>query len=204
MGRVSAKGLRSRNSPTCTLSQNGYGDDTLDSFPTPKAHFCSDSTIERNLRRVGLMTRRVGRITGAPDTHISAGPSFLFEDRRMTTVGFEPTPLRTGALSQRLRPLGQIVLMAHEIVVPLFGLQPIHIHVWGRVRGWVLVVAVAVAVAVEGLLICPTQLWDVVACLGVTLQRGGINAGTRDRTGDLQIFSLTLSQLSYRGTDVRS
>ena len=26
-----------------------------------------------------------------------------------------------------------------------------------------------------------------------------INAETRDRTGDLQIFSLTLSQLSYRG-----
>ena len=30
---VSTKGLRSRNSPTCTLSQNGYGDDTLDSLP---------------------------------------------------------------------------------------------------------------------------------------------------------------------------
>ena len=28
----------------------------------------------------------------------------------MTAVGFEPTPLRTGALSQRLRPLGQTVL----------------------------------------------------------------------------------------------
>ena len=28
---------------------------------------------------------------------------------RMTPVGFEPTPLRTGALSQRLRPLGQTV-----------------------------------------------------------------------------------------------
>ena len=27
----------------------------------------------------------------------------------MTAVGFEPTPLRTGALSQRLRPLGQTV-----------------------------------------------------------------------------------------------
>ena len=26
------------------------------------------------------------------------------------------------------------------------------------------------------------------------------NAETRDRTGDLQIFSLTLSQLSYRGS----
>ena len=29
--------------------------------------------------------------------------------KEMTAVGFEPTPLRTGALSQRLRPLGQIV-----------------------------------------------------------------------------------------------
>ena len=29
----------------------------------------------------------------------------------MTAVGFEPTPLRTGALSQRLRPLGQTVVM---------------------------------------------------------------------------------------------
>ena len=28
----------------------------------------------------------------------------------MTPVEFEPTPLRTGALSQRLRPLGQSVL----------------------------------------------------------------------------------------------
>ena len=30
------------------------------------------------------------------------------------------------------------------------------------------------------------------------------NAETRDRTGDLQIFSLTLSQLSYRGVIVWS
>ncbi len=28
----------------------------------------------------------------------------------MTAVGFEPTPFRTGALSQRLRPLGQTVM----------------------------------------------------------------------------------------------
>jgi hypothetical protein len=30
---------------------------------------------------------------------------------KLTPVGFEPTPLRTGALSQRLRPLGQCVLI---------------------------------------------------------------------------------------------
>ena len=29
--------------------------------------------------------------------------------KRVTAVGFEPTPLRTGALSQRRRPLGQTV-----------------------------------------------------------------------------------------------
>ena len=34
----------------------------------------------------------------------------------MTAVGFEPTPLRTGALSQRLRPLGQTVLMSSDSI----------------------------------------------------------------------------------------
>ena len=33
-------------------------------------------------------------------------------DSTMTAVGFEPTPFRTGAWSQRLRPLGQTVLMS--------------------------------------------------------------------------------------------
>ena len=32
----------------------------------------------------------------------------------------------------------------------------------------------------------------------------GENAETRDRTGDLQIFGLTLSQLSYRGMLIQS
>ena len=32
----------------------------------------------------------------------------------LTAVGFEPTPLRTGAWSQRLRPLGQTVLEASK------------------------------------------------------------------------------------------
>ena len=35
----------------------------------------------------------------------------------MTAVGFEPTPLRTGALSQRLRPLGQTVLASGNSAV---------------------------------------------------------------------------------------
>ena len=33
-------------------------------------------------------------------------------DLKMTAVGFEPTPFRTGAWSQRLRPLGQTVSAA--------------------------------------------------------------------------------------------
>ena len=37
--------------------------------------------------------------------------------RKVTAVGFEPTPLRTGALSQRLRPLGQTVLPAVHVCV---------------------------------------------------------------------------------------
>ena len=35
----------------------------------------------------------------------------------MTHVGFEPTPLRTGALSQRLRPLGQSILEDVSIAI---------------------------------------------------------------------------------------
>ena len=31
--------------------------------------------------------------------------------QRLTAVGFAPTPLRIGALSQRLRPLGQTVMV---------------------------------------------------------------------------------------------
>ena len=38
----------------------------------------------------------------------SAGLGFCAADseKQVTPVGFEPTPLRNGALSQRLRPLG--------------------------------------------------------------------------------------------------
>ena len=39
----------------------------------------------------------------------------------MTAVGFEPTPLRTGALSQRLRPPGQTVLVSGNSVI-------LHVH----------------------------------------------------------------------------
>ena len=40
--------------------------------------------------------------------------NYNFKFHKMTAVGFEPTPLRTGAWSQRLRPLGQTVLEVHR------------------------------------------------------------------------------------------
>ena len=39
-----------------------------------------------------------------------SGVLLHYDAVEMTAVGFEPTPLRTAALSQRLRPLGQTVL----------------------------------------------------------------------------------------------
>ena len=38
-------------------------------------------------------------------------------ERKMTAVGFEPTPFRTSALSWRLRPLG------HAVALPLIRKQ---------------------------------------------------------------------------------
>ena len=48
----------------------------------------------------------------------------------VTAVGFEPTPLRTGALSQRLRPLGQTVLFV-ESRAPSLAAQ-------ARINDWLL------------------------------------------------------------------
>ena len=45
----------------------------------------------------------------------------LASGRNVTAVGFEPTPLRTGALSQRLRPLGQTVLPVVKVCVCVVG-----------------------------------------------------------------------------------
>ena len=36
---------------------------------------------------------------------------------KVTPVGFEPTPFRNGALSHRLRPLGQSVIGSHNVEV---------------------------------------------------------------------------------------
>ena len=41
----------------------------------------------------------------------------------VTAVGFEPTPLQTGALTQRLRQLGQTVLSNPNNTIVSFGLD---------------------------------------------------------------------------------
>ena len=46
-----------------------------------------------------------------PTITIAAHLSVMSTIHTLTAVGFKPTPLRTGALSQRLRPLGQTVLI---------------------------------------------------------------------------------------------
>ena len=40
--------------------------------------------------------------------------------RNVTAVGFEPTPFRNGALSHRLRPLGQTVMLCGKFQIILF------------------------------------------------------------------------------------
>ena len=54
------------------------------------------------------MTAKVAPCTELPLRHKPACPLRL--QTSMTAVGFEPTPFRNGALSHRLRPLGQTVL----------------------------------------------------------------------------------------------
>ena len=64
--------------------------------------------------------RRPARAQSREDMHAEARRQPCLDAKRsaeltpvseqMTAVGFEPTPLRTGALSRRLRPLGQTVL----------------------------------------------------------------------------------------------
>ena len=48
----------------------------------------------------------------------------LSEHAQLTAVGFEPTPFRNGALSHRLRPLGQTVLKALHAFEMIRGGRP--------------------------------------------------------------------------------
>ena len=95
----------------------------------------------------------------------------------MTAVGFEPTPFRTGAWSQRLRPLGQTV---SATLLGLPGQETPSRHAACYGEEWFSQVRHLAVFCIRESRVCE-------------------NAETRDRTGDLQIFSLTLSQLSYYG-----
>ena len=62
---------------------------------------------------VQVAGRAVWKVGGRESVVLRLGCATVhFQDRfgQLTPVGFEPTPLRTGALSQRLRPLGQSVM----------------------------------------------------------------------------------------------
>ena len=52
-----------------------------------------------------------GRSSRKPPDPLSTRRCLTWSLGKVTAVGFEPTPLRTGAWSQRLRPLGQTVLL---------------------------------------------------------------------------------------------
>ena len=65
----------------------------------------------------GRLPRTVSAFLCAEKESGLQGPS-LFQglpmSRRMTAVGFEPTPLRNGALSHRLRPLGILYVSVRQ------------------------------------------------------------------------------------------
>ena len=60
-----------------------------------------------------------GIVDGAQVDVYRAARWLDYDVHLLTAVGFEPTPFRTGALSQRLRPLGQTVLRCLTRVVSL-------------------------------------------------------------------------------------
>ena len=64
--------------------------------------------------------------------HANGGTMFKCSNNvQVTAVGFEPTPLRTGAWSQRLRPLGQTVMSASHIIMTIdtnCRIDPIQSH----------------------------------------------------------------------------
>ena len=57
----------------------------------------------------------------AKDLEYRNGRAHSFPVCKVTPVGIEPTPLRNGALSHRLRPLGQTVLNVHLMHVSKRG-----------------------------------------------------------------------------------
>ena len=95
----------------------------------------------------------------------------------MTAVGFEPTPFRTGAWSQRLRPLGQTVSATPldiqiQETPPRLAMEPA-----------LPVVRSLLAPPWEGSLVMDNS-WTTGNCDLHVLQAQE-DAETRDRTGDL-------------------
>ena len=78
----------------------------------------------------------------------------------MTPVGFEPTPFRNGALSHRLRPLGQSVhaICVASLCLRVLGLACFHSPFWGW-PCWHGLLAVAAAQAAPGMLRLDLLLW---------------------------------------------
>ena len=86
---VVIKGLRDRNSPTCTLSQNGYGDRVvwLLDAGNDRLHDEERSTVEKTKDVEGRRTNEK-----RPNERRPLGA------RKTPTVGLEPTTTRLRAL----------------------------------------------------------------------------------------------------------
>ena len=96
--------------------------------------FCGCVQRRVSNRAANDLHPRVASNAGGPHSRASRIWRLRVDMRKVTAVGFEPTPLRTGALSQRLRPLGQTVLLAcllkkitggHRITRAAFALRTI-------------------------------------------------------------------------------
>ena len=96
------------------------------------ASFCAGPTIGRlptrtlslNLRAMKVISSVKGQ--RSPQYYLSLlsvtlSHFSLYE--KMTSVGFEPTPFRTGTLLQRLGPLGQLVVAKHRISTYIYDIN---------------------------------------------------------------------------------
>ena len=89
---VVKKGLRDRNSPTCTLSQNGYGDTVVWLLDpgNDRLHVKERSTVEKSKDVGGVENQR--EKTGRQNERRPIGVG------KAPTVGLEPTTTRLRAL----------------------------------------------------------------------------------------------------------
>ena len=68
--------------------------------------------------------------TDTPGVTYYDTPVFIFHYSNMTSVGFEPTPVKTTALTLRLRPLGHEVLTCYYLPLQQYTIaqQQIILH----------------------------------------------------------------------------